>query len=115
MERSPQASESSTEAHLHAKATLTLACRAFLFLGGALPWLLPLARRYLPLGTAGVTLDLAFVSMCHRLPERTLSLAGVPMPLCSRCAGVFAGVALGAAVLGPRLTVSRWRWMVAVA
>jgi len=35
------------------------------------------------------------------------------MPLCSRCAGIFAGVALGAAIARPRLPLSRWRWVIA--
>jgi uncharacterized membrane protein len=114
MERPPAASDSPSEARLHAAATMTAAGRLALFVGGALPWLLPLGRRYLPLGTAGIALDLVFVPMCHRLPERTLALAGVPMPLCSRCSGIFAGVALGAVFMRPRLALSSWRWIIAV-
>ena len=34
--------------------------------------------------------------MCHRMPERTIELAGVAMPVCSRCGGLFTGLALGA-------------------
>jgi uncharacterized membrane protein len=112
MERLPAASDSPSEARLHAAATLTIAGRLILFLGGSLPWLLPLGRRYLRLGTAGLALDLLFLPMCHRLPERTLTLAGMPMPLCSRCAGIFAGVALGALIMRPRLSLSSWRWMI---
>lgn len=67
---------------------------------GVLPWALPLLRAWLPLGVVGVGLDAAFVTMCHRMPERTLALAGMAMPLCSRCAGVFAGVAAGALIGG---------------
>lgn len=87
---------------------------AFIFIG-ALPWVLPFARALLPLGRAGELLDLFFVPMCHRLPERTLSLAGVAMPLCSRCAGIFAGVALGALLMRPRVEIARWRILVVVA
>ena len=103
----------SLDARLRAAAILTAGGRALLFLGGALPWLVPLGRSYLALGAAGVALDLAFLPMCHRLPERTLSLAGVPMPLCSRCAGIFAGVALGALLARPRLALSPLRWSIA--
>src|SRR5262249_10978486 len=76
------------------------------------PWLLPLLRAFLPLGTVGESLDAAFVTMCHRLPERTLLLAGLPMPVCSRCAGVFAGVALGALVSRPHLSARALRWAI---
>ncbi len=82
---------------------------------GLLPWVLPLLRAWLPLGAVGVALDATFVTMCHRLPERTLSLAGVAMPLCSRCAGVFGGVALGALAVWPRFTARAWRWVITAA
>lgn len=80
------------------------AARVALVIAGALPWLVPYARAYLPIGQAGVWLDAAFTPMCHRLPERSLALAGVVMPLCSRCAGVFAGLASGALVPRPALS-----------
>jgi uncharacterized membrane protein len=48
--------------------------------------------------------DLPFNVLCHRLPERTLSLAGVAMPLCSRCAGLYLGLSLGAAMAWPELS-----------
>ncbi len=53
--------------------------------------------------------------MCHRLPERTIALAGVPMPLCSRCAGVFLGVAIGAIAARPRLSARAWRLLITAA
>jgi uncharacterized membrane protein len=79
---------------------------------GLLPWAIPLLRAWLPLGAFGEGLDAAFVTMCHRMPERTLTLAGVAMPVCSRCAGVFAGITLGALVLRPRLSAAAWRWAI---
>jgi len=82
---------------------------------GVLPWLVPLLRAYLPLGTAGVWLDAAFATMCHRLPERSLVLAGVAMPVCSRCAGVFGGVALGALAAWPRLSPRRHKLAITAA
>jgi uncharacterized membrane protein len=89
--------------------------RAVFVAVGVLPWAVPLLRAWLPLGSVGVGLDAIFVTMCHRIPERTLTLAGVAMPLCSRCAGVFAGVAAGALALWPRLSRRAWRWAITAA
>lgn len=88
---------------------LRVIARALLVAGGLLPWLLPFGRAYLPMGSAGEVLDQIFWPMCHRFPERTIELAGWLMPLCSRCAGIFGGVALGAAVAWPRLSLRAWR------
>lgn len=38
---------------------------------------------------------LPFRLLCHGLPERSLSLAGVSMPLCARCVGIYAGLLAG--------------------
>jgi len=89
--------------------------RGLLVITGALPWVVTLARAWLPLGAFGVMLDACFVTMCHRMPERTLTLWGVAMPVCSRCAGVFAGAVLGAIVARPRLSGRGWRWMITLA
>jgi uncharacterized membrane protein len=83
--------------------------RCALVLLGALPWSLPLARSRVPLGELGAALDRVFAPMCHRMPERSLALDGVVMPLCSRCAGIFAGIAAGAAIARPRLAMTAWR------
>lgn len=77
------------------------AARASFVLGGALPWGLPVASAKLPLGPLGVLLDGMFFLMCHRRPERTLLLTGVPMPLCSRCAGIALGLLLGGLIAWP--------------
>ncbi|WP_437688056.1 DUF2085 domain-containing protein [Sorangium sp. So ce176] len=89
--------------------SLLRAARCALVLLGALPWCVPLARSRLPLGELGAALDRFFVPMCHRMPERSLAIEGVLMPLCSRCAGIFAGVAAGAAIARPRLAMTAWR------
>ena len=89
--------------------------RGAFVVAGLAPWVIPLLRAWLPLGSLGVALDAAFVTMCHRLPERTLTLAGVAMPVCSRCAGVFGGVALGALLVRPRLSARAWRWIITAA
>lgn len=51
---------------------------------------------------------LLFRFMCHGIPERCLLLFGVPMPICARCVGVYAGLLAGlwiAAVALARRTV----------
>ena len=39
-----------------------------------------------------------FAPHCHQRPERTLELNGALMVVCSRCAGIYAGVVVGALV-----------------
>ncbi len=85
----------STPAPSPSRTWVLAAARASFVAGGALPWVLPVASVKLPLGPIGVLLDGMFFLMCHRRPERTLVLSGVPMPLCSRCAGIALGLALG--------------------
>jgi uncharacterized membrane protein len=53
--------------------------------------------------------DLPFRLLCHRLPERVLSLAGTPLPLCSRCAGLWLGASLSAALAWPVLSLRTLR------
>lgn len=49
-------------------------------------------------------LDLPFAFLCHRLPERVISLFGAPMPLCSRCLGLWGGLSLSAAIAWPAVS-----------
>src|SRR5437764_14386796 len=37
---------------------------------------------------------LAFRLFCHGIPDRCISLWGVPMPICARCAAIYAGLAV---------------------
>jgi uncharacterized membrane protein len=50
-------------------------------------------------------LDWPFQWVCSRVPERVLAIAGAPMPLCSRCAGLWLGASVSAAVAWPALPV----------
>ena len=40
--------------------------------------------------------------VCHQLPERSLWIAGAPLPVCARCTGIYAGALLA--------LLSRWKW-----
>jgi hypothetical protein len=66
-----------------------------LALGGLLPWLRALGSRELPVSLK-LAIDQAFSALCHHLPERTLVLGGGAMCVCSRCAGLYAGIAIAA-------------------
>ena len=80
--------------------------QAALVVCGLLPWVLALLPDHRPL------LGLAFAPACHQLPERTLHLLGAPMVVCSRCAGIYAGVALGALLPAPPALLPRLRWLI---
>ncbi|MBM4358037.1 MAG: DUF2085 domain-containing protein [Deltaproteobacteria bacterium] len=93
---------------------VTVVGRAALVLVGLAPWLvLVLAAALGP--TLGEWLGLPFALVCHRRPERSLELFGVIMPVCSRCAGLYAGGALGALVGRPRLALPTARVVLALA
>jgi uncharacterized membrane protein len=69
--------------------------RAGFVTGGVLPWLRALADRELPTSLKR-GIDQAFSTLCHHLPDRTLVVRGEAMCVCSRCAGLYAGVASAA-------------------
>jgi uncharacterized membrane protein len=58
------------------------------------PFLPPLLRaRGYP--HAADALDSPWTATCHRLPDRTMSIFGSKMPMCSRCTGIVTGLGLG--------------------
>jgi len=48
-------------------------------------------------------LDALLSLQCHRIRDRTIILAGVPMAVCARCTGVYIGAVIG-------MTFARPRW-----
>jgi uncharacterized membrane protein len=52
-----------------------------------------------------VLLDLPFHFLCHRMPERILSIDGVPMPMCSRCAGIWLGLSVSVVAAWPPVSI----------
>ena len=65
-----------------------LAFRLLLGGTGLLPWIMA--------GHRSVLLETVFGTTCHRLPERSLLVGGVQMLVCSRCAGIYLGLLMGA-------------------
>lgn len=71
--------------------------RVLVGLAGLVPWIASLLN-------PPALLRFLFRANCHQLPERSLFLAGEQMLVCSRCAGVYAGVFLGSLLPVPK----RW-------
>jgi uncharacterized membrane protein len=72
--------------------------------------------RWAYLSTAAVYASGSLI--CHQRPERSFFLNGSQMPVCARCAGLYAGAAIGALVLamrgvGRRMDAGRIRWVLA--
>lgn len=72
---------------------------------GRIPWLitvvatgivlaLTLLPPLLPPSVRAVIMA-GFSAVCHQLPERTLHVHLVPLAVCSRCLGIYAGLVLG--------------------
>lgn len=60
---------------------------------------------------------LVFRALCHGIPERCLTLWNVSMPICARCAAIYAGLLAGVIVflLLPRLNEITARWALGIA
>ena len=53
--------------------------------------------------------------VCHQQPDRVPALGGVPLPLCSRCLGLWVGLSVGACVGWPALSARGLRRVVPAA
>ena len=73
------------------------------------------ALRAADAGLLWTAFDLPFRVLCHRIPERVLSIAGTPLPLCSRCLGIWVGASLSAALAWPVLPLRALRVVLPVA
>ena len=58
--------------------------------------------------TLGWTVRFALRPVCHQIPERSLTVADVPLPLCARCTGLLVG-GVGGLVAGAALAAWRRR------
>jgi uncharacterized membrane protein len=73
------------------------------------------ALRAADAGLLWTAFDLPFRVLCHRIPERVLAIAGTPLPLCSRCLGIWVGASLSAALAWPVLPLRALRVVLPVA
>ncbi|MFN0124533.1 MAG: DUF2085 domain-containing protein, partial [Blastocatellia bacterium] len=82
---------------------------AWLGLIAAIPWLHETA----PL--LALALRQVFSSICHQIPERSVSLFGHALPVCARCLGIYAGALFGLTLIPPGNAVymPRRRWLLA--
>ena len=97
-----------------ARAWLAPAVRVLLVVVGLSPWLPALATRVPALTPLATLADAWFGFQCHRDPSRALGFGSTVLPVCARCFGIYAGLALGALVLRPRLEPRFLRlWLVA--
>lgn len=72
-----------------------------------------------PVSRAGSLVYLAGAFVCHQRPERSFHLAGVPLPVCARCAALYVSALAGAVAAGVFATGSvaerRARWLLGLA
>ncbi|MEP7121781.1 MAG: DUF2085 domain-containing protein [Byssovorax sp.] len=95
------------------RATLWMARASF---GSITLWIaITTALRAAGGGLVWTALDLPFRLVCHRIPERVISIAGTPMPLCSRCAGLWIGASISAACAWPVLSLRALRIVLPIA
>lgn len=86
-----------------------------LLLFGLLPFAAALSQR-LGLTPLVETVDVWFEAHCHREPHRLLRLGGLVTPVCARCAGLYGGLVLGAAISAPKWSFGRlMAWAAAAA
>jgi uncharacterized membrane protein len=82
------------------------ALAALLISAGLLPWLLALRPAW------SRALFHVFRTICHQRPERTLTILEAPMVVCSRCAGLYLGLAIGVVLPLPRRLLPHGRALV---
>ena len=54
-----------------------------------------LAAPFLPVPLSAAIYSIGSL-ICHQLPERSFGLAGLQLPVCARCIGIYAGMVVGA-------------------
>ena len=83
--------------------------RLLLIIVGLLPWLVS------GFEVSSEIFVSVFATLCHQQPERSLTLASMTMVVCSRCAGVYVGVAIGAVTPLPKRLLPHARVVLLIA
>jgi uncharacterized membrane protein len=78
----------------------------------ALPWLRLWSSTPIALGNL---IDLTFLPLCHHWSGRVLLVGAKPMCVCSRCAGLYAGLAVGFVLSAPSVTTRTHSRLLALA
>ena len=95
-----------------AREALGRAARALLIFGGVAPFVPALTDGVFGLEAVGRALDAWFAFQCHRDEARSLAFGAV----CTRCLGIYVGLALGALFQRPELRPARHLvWILAAA
>jgi uncharacterized membrane protein len=97
------------------RISLPFLLRALLAFVGALPWAFVAFAAFAASGQRAHYLRPLFGTLCHQMPERCMVFFGAPMVVCSRCAGVYAGMALGAVLPPPKFILRHGRAIVWIA
>src|SRR5438874_1806839 len=87
------------------------------FLAGAVAWAVllfvtPLLTKAATPGAdvAALAVYVAGSVVCHQRPERSFHLAGVQMPVCARCTGIYVAAAIAAVAVAVASIRGRGRW-----
>jgi uncharacterized membrane protein len=89
--------------------------RALLVMVGSSPLWVPFIQDVPGARFVARAFEAWFAFQCERDTGRSLFLRGLPMPVCTRCFGIYLGLLLGALVLRPRLGAPLARLWVAIA
>ncbi|HQZ39303.1 MAG TPA: DUF2085 domain-containing protein [Vicinamibacterales bacterium] len=68
---------------------------------GALAWALTIVASPVLAAQSGALVGVVYAIgsvVCHQLPDRSFHLAGIQLPVCARCAGLYIGAAAGLVV-----------------
>ncbi len=80
-------------------------------LGPMLPWVLD--------DGAGLLWRFQYRYLCHQIPDRCIRLHGIPMAVCERCFGIYAGLFAGGVLYWPlkkwdELLMAKARWLMGI-
>lgn len=75
-------------------------------IGGSILLGLAILPPWIPAGLRSILMD-AFAPLCHQLPLRSPTMHGIPIAVCDRCLGIYAGFAVGTVLTRPSYMILR--------